>query len=407
MAVTELPPDSAPLLPKPVLEAVWAGLPDLADETVGAILASAPAWAEMPGDQIRPIVESVTHDILTGIARRAADGIDAENSSVMRSLEENAVKLGRLEGRLGRPPEMLLGAYRIGARTVWRKWSALALQQNVPGAQLTAFTELIFSVMDRLSAAAVTGNADEQARTGLARRRHLDELTRLLLSGAPADVLIGAASRAQWEPPKTLTAMAITQGHRLASGLAPDPRTLDVPYDVSEAAAHDVGFVLIPDLTESTRDQMVRRASVPGVVGPIRPWMQVASSWRRVQRVLTFPREEDVIADTEQFLSQIVLSADPEALADLRASVLSPLQDLRPAVRDKLVETLCAWLQFHGRRADIAAALYLHPQTVRYRVAQLRTFYGDKLTDPRHVTDLTIALSAQSMAMFGSGGAHA
>ena len=35
----------------------------------------------------------------------------------------------------------------------------------------------------------------------------------------------------------------------------------------------------------------------------------------------------------------------------------------------------------------------MHPQTVRYRMTQLRELYGDRLDDPASVLELTIALA--------------
>jgi DNA-binding PucR family transcriptional regulator len=90
-----------------------------------------------------------------------------------------------------------------------------------------------------------------------------------------------------------------------------------------------------------------------------------------------------------------VLTADPHALADLRAAVLAPLAGLRPAAVEKLTETLRSWLLHHGRREEIASELFVHPQTVRYRVSQLREAYGDRLDDPRFVLEATIALATR------------
>jgi DNA-binding PucR family transcriptional regulator len=87
-----------------------------------------------------------------------------------------------------------------------------------------------------------------------------------------------------------------------------------------------------------------------------------------------------------------VLRADAGALADLRAAVLAPLDDLAPGVRDKLLETLRSWLLHHGRREHVAAELFVHPQTVRYRMGQLRERYGKRLEDPHTVLELTLAL---------------
>jgi len=72
--------------------------------------------------------------------------------------------------------------------------------------------------------------------------------------------------------------------------------------------------------------------------------------------------------------------------------VLAPLDGLRPATAEKLVDTLRAWLLLQGRRDDVAAALFVHPQTVRYRMGQLRELYGDRLDDPDTVLALLVAL---------------
>ena len=53
----------------------------------------------------------------------------------------------------------------------------------------------------------------------------------------------------------------------------------------------------------------------------------------------------------------------------------------------------CARKVRHGRREEVAAALFVHPQTVRYRMGQLRELYGDRLEDPETVLALTVALA--------------
>ena len=133
-----------------------------------------------------------------------------------------------------------------------------------------------------------------------------------------------------------------------------------------------------------------------GVLGPARPWLQTASSYRRALRAARLLATEDqrstTAYDTDAHLAELVLSADTEALADLRARALAPLDDLTPAAREKLVETLRLWLLLGGRRDAVAAGLFVHPQTVRYRMGQLRELFGDELDDPTTVLDLVIAL---------------
>ena len=121
--------------------------------------------------------------------------------------------------------------------------------------------------------------------------------------------------------------------------------------------------------------------------------MKARASVSRTLRALEMCTESSDPFDTEEHLMELVVNADTEALADLQASVLAPMNKLRPAVKQKLVETLRAWVLHHGRRDEIAAALYVHPQTVRYRLGQLRELYGDDLKSPRVIQELTVALS--------------
>ena len=75
------------------------------------------------------------------------------------------------------------------------------------------------------------------------------------------------------------------------------------------------------------------------------------------------------------------------------ASPMLPSAKLRPATVDKLTETLRSWLLHQGRRDEVAAELFVHPQTVRYRMTQIREAFGDKLDDPATVQALIVALA--------------
>ena len=74
----------------------------------------------------------------------------------------------------------------------------------------------------------------------------------------------------------------------------------------------------------------------------------------------------------------------------------SALDNHGPATAEKLTATLRSWLLHHGRREEIADELFVHPQTVRYRMGQLRELYGDRLEDPATVLDLTLALAVET-----------
>ena len=75
--------------------------------------------------------------------------------------------------------------------------------------------------------------------------------------------------------------------------------------------------------------------------------------------------------------------------------MLAPLATLRPNAAARLAETLRAWLLHQGQRDAVAADLFVHAQTVRYRMNQIRDLYGERLTDPRTILELTVALGSE------------
>ena len=88
------------------------------------------------------------------------------------------------------------------------------------------------------------------------------------------------------------------------------------------------------------------------------------------------------------------MRAEPLATDDLAHKLLTPFEALRPAVRERLAETLLSWLRHQGARAPIAEELFVHPQTVGYRVGQLRELFGAALDDPETRFELELVLRA-------------
>jgi len=128
----------------------------------------------------------------------------------------------------------------------------------------------------------------------------------------------------------------------------------------------------------------------------------VQSSYRRAVRARHLIPDAGDVLDTDEHLVEIVIGADPEAAEDLRRRALAPLQDLRSSTADRLTETLRSWLLHQGQRDAVAADLFVHAQTVRYRMGQLRELYGERLQDPLTILELTVALGLPN-AISGPG----
>jgi sugar diacid utilization regulator len=125
--------------------------------------------------------------------------------------------------------------------------------------------------------------------------------------------------------------------------------------------------------------------------------MDAAISLERARVALALADEEVIKAERGPIAAAdhsvtLLLNADRRLANDVAAAALSPFDGLREGPRLRLRETLAAWLRHRGRTETVAGELHVHPQTVRYRMAQLRELFGDALEDPERRFELELAL---------------
>jgi DNA-binding transcriptional ArsR family regulator len=134
----------------------------------------------------------------------------------------------------------------------------------------------------------------------------------------------------------------------------------------------------------------------PVAIGPTVPWHQAGASLRRAAAAYRLAAaggvDDGPLVVAEQHLATLLLAADRGLAADLAASRLAPLAQLADGPRARLTETLRAWLDRPGQVQAVAAELGVHPQTVRYRLRQLRELFGTRLEDPEARFELSLAL---------------
>lgn len=382
-------------LPPRIVQALRDDLPHVAERVVETVIGEVPAYSEPFRGRMGRNIEIAVALALGGFLDLATAPDDPAADERVERVFAAAYELGRGEARSGRSMDALTAAYRVGARRAWRTMSRTAVEHGLAAETLARFAGLVFDYIDELSAVSIAGHADELAREGRLRERHLAALAQGLLAGAPAERLEGLAEQAGWKPPTSLTAVVLPQA--AASGVRSrlDPRSLELGGDVPALEPWpEHAVLLVPGAEGPGRAALVRTlGGAEAAVGPARPWTEVAESFARALRALELELVSGGPLDTDEHLAELVVRADPAARDDLRARVLAPLADLRPASREKLVETLRAWLLHQGRREEVAAALFVHPQTVRYRLGQLRDAYGDRLEDPAFVLDATVALA--------------
>ena len=386
-------------LSEEVAGALQALLPRMAERTVAAVTVEVPPYADAFSGRMGQNIENAVQMALAAFLRLATRAEGADAATQLSPALDGAYELGRGEARNGRSIDALLSAYRVGARVAWRELSATAVDAGLNATTIARFAELVFAFIDELSASSVTGHADELATTGRVRERYLEKLCQNLLKGEPADVVLASAEKAGWQAPDTLTAVLLPLAQIRGVATHFGASTLQLSEDLPGVdASESLAVLLVPDAEGALRVRLLQVLEGKlACVGPPRPWLSVERSYRRALRSRDYVAAGALtVIDTEDHLVELILGADPDAADDLRRRALAPLAKLRPATAERLAETLRSWLLHQGQRDVVAAELFVHAQTVRYRMTQLRELYGNSLNDPSVVLELLIALSIPS-----------
>ncbi len=393
-------------LPDKIDEILRPAMPDVVQQIIEAIPVAVPDYA-------RPLEGRFGVGVRQGVEvalERFLSLPGTRRSALSEKSRQVYNDLGRGEVREGRSLEALLAAYRVGARITFRALSAISAEHNLDMSVVVNLGESILAYIEELSAASVEGYAFEQSERAGERDRRRVELLELLLHGRADEAAVNrAAALAGWTLPSRL--VAITMPLELADGVRFQLGSRSL---ATERTSDAVALVPAP---ASTRDSRALERALTGrsaVIGPVRHWQAVPESLRLAELAATIGRTNgglngrvegepngagaagtsDAPLWVEQHLADLLLSTEPEVLGDLAAARLAPLDGLRPNQRARLAETLLSWLRHWGQRRLIAEELNVHPQTVGYRMSQLRDLFGGALDDPQGRFELELVLRA-------------
>jgi hypothetical protein len=384
-------PDVASIL-RPVL-------PDLSAEMIREIGAQVP-------DYSRPLEGEFGVTLRYGVERALRRFVDTieHPGGVSERDRRTYIELGRGEMRQGRTLNALLAAYRVGAQVSWRRFVEAGVAAGLEPAVLYRVGEAIFAYIDEISGESIEGYAAEQSLLAGEDQHRRAQLVRLLASDPPAppDALRAAAERASWTPPARVAALIVegVAADRIASRLGPGAvaAALEPAEGPDGAARARQVLAFIPDPEAPGRRALIAKAvgSRHAALGPAVALGASARSADRARRTLELVDAGAIAAGglivADEQTATLLLHADAQLAAELAASRLAPLDELRPAARERLLETLREWLDHQGRVDETARALEIHPQTVRYRLAQLRETFGTALDDAEGRFELTLAL---------------
>jgi purine catabolism regulator len=258
--------------------------------------------------------------------------------------------------------------------------SLIGLELARRQAVLAGRRELVGQVIEDIARAALSES--EAARRLAAFGIDVSRSYTVLLAGAPAGTDPGGLRlRAlpggvyPLSPGGAEPLVTAHVGEHLAIVVA---ETRSVPDVATRALAY------VAELGEDARVGI--GGSYPGVAG---------LRWSFYEAREALSRGRGVNAREPLSLPGLLLASDALPLADLGRAVLGPLLDADQATGGAdLVETLRAYLEEDASVSRVAVRLFVHRNTVRYRLDQIEKLTGRRMTSTQDRVQLWLALQA-------------
>ena len=263
--------------------------------------------------------------------------------------------------------------------------------------QLTALTVGILRYSRDLAFAAASAYADAAEARGSWDSRMEASVVDAVVRGDTGPELLSRAAALNWDTTSPATVVVGTPPPGREEHAGEDVRAIAQRHDRAALAdVHGTWLIAIISGPLSPTDRffndLIRAFSEdPVVIGPTAPMLTAAylsaseaiSGMNAVAGWTGAPRP----VAARELLPERALLGDTSAVAALYNEITRPLADAGPA----LSETLDAYLDSGGAIEACARKLFVHPNTVRYRLKRITDFTGRDPTVPRDAYVLRVA----------------
>jgi DNA-binding PucR family transcriptional regulator len=271
--------------------------------------------------------------------------------------------------------------------------------------QLTALTVGILKYSRDLAFTAASAYANAAEARGTWDSRMEASVVDAVVRGDTGPELLSRAAALNWDTTAPATVVVGTPAPGRDGSIDPgdseraSQHVRDVAAHHGRAALTDVhGTWLVAIVSghlsptdKFLGDLLVAFSDGPVVIGPTAPMLTAAyhsasEAISGMNAVAGWPGAPRPVLARE-LLPERALMGDASAIVALHTDVMGPLADAGPT----LVETLDAFLDSGGAIEACARKLFVHPNTVRYRLKRITDFTGRDPTQPRDAYVLRVA----------------
>ncbi|MGV9249561.1 PucR family transcriptional regulator [Streptomyces sp. NPDC003710] len=377
-----------------VAAALHSRLPELGERIAKRIRSDVVAYRDealIPFDSLRRSCTANADLVLRHLCRA-----DAPDPGPAR-------ETGRIRAEQGMPLADALHAYRIGFEFLWSEILEEAyLHPEVSDGQLVAHSAEIWSLFGLYAEAVAEAHRETTAELTLQRQARRSALVEALFTGVIADrTTLWEAARELGLPERgpyaVVAAESAAPGTEPLVGIETALRQAHLPSAWRLLPDQQIGLVaLTTQAAERTGLRILRGAHARVGVSPGFDSLRETPQALRFARLAlaSLPGRGPGVARFDDKPLAMVVAAAPAEASHLVKVALGPLLDLPAPERARLVETLEHWFAAAGSVAVAAESLFVHPNTVRYRLRRIEELTGRSLSDPRTAADLGAALLA-------------
>ncbi|WP_324612526.1 MULTISPECIES: helix-turn-helix domain-containing protein [unclassified Streptomyces] len=291
-------------------------------------------------------------------------------------------------------------AYRIGSELLWTEILAEARTRPEVTDDLLVSESARFWALFGLYAEAVAvtyrETAAELTSRGQARRSALVEA---LFTGIITDGTLWEAARELGLPEQGPYAVAVAEvgapGEEPLAGVEAALRQADLPSAWRLLPDQQLALIALPSAAaEVSCLRILRHGRARVGFSPCFDSLQNAPQALRFARLALsgLPGTGPGVARFDDNPLAMVVASAPAEAAHLVEVTLRPVLDLPTAERSRLLRTLEEWFASGGSASVTAHSLFVHPNTVRYRLRRIEELTGRLLSDPRTMADIGAAL---------------
>ncbi|MFC9896418.1 PucR family transcriptional regulator [Nocardia sp. NPDC127579] len=309
---------------------------------------------------------------------------------------------GRLRAQQGVPLAETLHAFRIGFEFLWSELvSASRRHHGVTDAMLVALAAEVWALSGEYAVAVAAAYRETSTELVLQREHERSVLVEALFTGLIADpATLGETTRILGLPPTgryvVAAAESPTTGREALPGIEIALRAAHITSAWRLLPGQQIGVLALPESREPAALRVLRahRTRI-GVSPPYDSLPDTPQALHFARLALTGLRDRTrgVARFDDDPLAMLIAAAPVEAERMTRVS-LGPLLSLPHDERERLLHTLRVWFTANGSAADTGRELFLHPNSVRYRLRRIEEVTGRSLSDPRDILDLGAALRA-------------